>query len=360
MADEKNVKTISTGIDEMPTKVQLEDHDVFMIKGSGSVTNKSSLLSFYEWLQNKLSSKFSEKLDVNLKGSAKGLAELDDTGKVPSAQLPSYVDDVLNGYFFEDSFFEDEEHTTALRPESGKIYINLEQDQNENKTYRWTGITYVVISDTITLGETGSTAYRGDRGKVAYEHTLSSNGSNPHGTTKADVGLGLVENIATEDALISFEEPADPVEGEQEILPETGSNLKTIIGWMMKKIRNNLGNQKVLSAGLNDLNKKFQIQTYSIQNGNLFEPLQLYYTKAGNFTHVYFSGKTKNDLPAKTIIMALGLPHAAIQQDFGAVAAFANSKVQATVNQETAAMTIIPPFPANTWLRFCFAYITAE
>jgi hypothetical protein len=360
LADIKNVKTLSTSIDEMPFKAELEDNDVFMVKGSGTITQKSSLLSVFAWLQNKLSNKLNEKLDVNLKGSAKGLAELDDTGKVPSIQLPSFVDNVLNGYFFEDSFFEDEEHTTALRPESGKIYINLEQDQNENKTYRWTGTTYVVISDTITLGETSSTSYRGDRGKIAYEHTLSSNGSNPHGTTKADVGLELVKNIATEDALISYEEPADPVEGEQEIIPETGSNLKTIVGWMMKKIRYNSGEQKVLSVGLNNLNKKFQIQTYSIQNGNLFEPLQLYYTKAGNLTHVYFSGKTKNDMPSRTIIMALGLPHAAIQQDFGAVAAYANSDVQITVNQETAALTVIPPFPANTWLRFCFSYITAE
>jgi hypothetical protein len=254
LADEKNVKTISTGIDEMPVKVQLEDYDVFMVKGTGSVTNKSSLLSFFEWLQNKLSSKFSEKLDVNLKGSARGLAELDDTGKVPSTQLPSYVDNVLNGYLFEDSFFEDEEHTTELRPESGKIYINLEQDQNENKTYRWAGTTYVVISDTITLGETSSTAYRGDRGKIAYEHTLLSNGSNPHRTTKADVGLELVENIATEDALISYEEPADPVEGEQEAVPETGSNLKAIVGWMMKKIKHVTATINSLSNRLQDLN----------------------------------------------------------------------------------------------------------
>ena len=46
----------------------------------------------------------------------------------------------------------------------------------------------------LALGETSSTAYRGDRGKTAYDHSQAT--GNPHGTTKADVGLGNVENTS--------------------------------------------------------------------------------------------------------------------------------------------------------------------
>lgn len=115
------------------------------------------------------------------KGAANGVAELDSTGKVPSSQLPSFVDDVLE-YDKQSSF-----PTTG---EAGKIYIA----QDTNKTYRWSGSAYVEISASLALGETSSTAYRGDRGKTAYEHSQLTSG-NPHNVTKSDVGLGNVENF---------------------------------------------------------------------------------------------------------------------------------------------------------------------
>lgn len=115
------------------------------------------------------------------KGAANGVAELDSTGKVPSSQLPSFVDDVLE-YDKQSSF-----PTTG---EAGKIYIA----QDTNKTYRWSGSAYVEISASLALGETSSTAYRGDRGKTAYEHSQLTSG-NPHNVTKSDVGLGNVGNF---------------------------------------------------------------------------------------------------------------------------------------------------------------------
>ena len=84
-------------------------------------------------------------------------AELDESGKVLSSQLPSYVDDVLE-YNSEDNFPE--------TGESGKIYISL----NSNKTYRWSGSVYVELSESISLGTTSSTAFRGDYGNIAYQH----------------------------------------------------------------------------------------------------------------------------------------------------------------------------------------------
>lgn len=87
------------------------------------------------------------------KGAASGVAELDSNGKVPSSQLPSYVDDVLE-YASQSAF--------PATGESGKIYIALDT----NKTYRWSGSAYVEISESLALGETSSTAYAGNKGKA--------------------------------------------------------------------------------------------------------------------------------------------------------------------------------------------------
>ena len=115
------------------------------------------------------------------KGNAGGVAELDSNGMVPSAQLPSYVDDVLEYLSLSDF---------PVTGESGKIYVA----QDTNKTYRWSGSAYVEISESLALGETSSTAYRGDRGKTAYDHSQTTTG-NPHNVSASDVGLGNVDNV---------------------------------------------------------------------------------------------------------------------------------------------------------------------
>ena len=102
-------------------------------------------------------------------------------GKVLATQLPSYVDDVLE--FANLASF-------PATGESGKIYIAIDT----NITYRWTGTGYAEISASLALGETASTAYRGDRGKTAYDHSQAT--GNPHNTTKADIGLGNVDNTS--------------------------------------------------------------------------------------------------------------------------------------------------------------------
>lgn len=85
-------------------------------------------------------------------GVANGVATLGSDGKVPSGQLPSYVDDVLE--------FENKTAFPASG-ESGKIYVA----KDTNLTYRWGGTAYVEISASLALGETSSTAYAGDKGK---------------------------------------------------------------------------------------------------------------------------------------------------------------------------------------------------
>lgn len=105
-----------------------------------------------------------------LKGANNGVAELDASGKVPANQLPAYVDDVVEGYLNGGKFYEESGHTTEITGESGKIYVDL----TSLKTYRWSGTAFVVISETIALGETSTTAYRGDRGKTAYDHSQTA------------------------------------------------------------------------------------------------------------------------------------------------------------------------------------------
>lgn len=113
-------------------------------------------------------------LAASEKGSANGIAPLGSDSKIASTYLPSYVDDVI------------EVANYAALPgtgEAGKIYVTL----GTNLTYRWSGSTYVEIPASLALGETSSTAYRGDRGKTAYDHSQIT-AANPHSTTAAQVG----------------------------------------------------------------------------------------------------------------------------------------------------------------------------
>ena len=93
---------------------------------------------------------------INSKGAPNGLASLNESGIIPSAQLPSYVDDVIEV----DTF-----NNLPDTGESGKIYIV----QDTNLTYRWSGTAYVEISKSLALGETSSTAYPGDKGKATTD-----------------------------------------------------------------------------------------------------------------------------------------------------------------------------------------------
>lgn len=141
-------------------------------------TNADSPKKFVVWLEEMAGAAPSSnmmKIDAALSQVESDLslkADLED-GKIPAGQLPAFVDDVL------------EFDSVAQFPnkgESGKIYVAT----STNLTYRWSGSSYVEISPSLALGETSATAYRGDRGKIAYTHSQTS--GNPHGTTAAQVG----------------------------------------------------------------------------------------------------------------------------------------------------------------------------
>ena len=184
------------------------------------------------------------------KGANNGVAELDNTGKVPSSQLPSYVDDVVDGYYYDathfyeekviggyynsvdGNFYEDSEYTILITPVEGYYYLNIptgntyEWDSSTSSyvsatptrilgtggkiyisidtdiQYRWTGTTFSALGGALQLGETSSTAYRGDRGKIAYDHSQLTSG-NPHHVTATEVGLGNVVNTGDSDTPVS-------------------------------------------------------------------------------------------------------------------------------------------------------------
>lgn len=130
------------------------------VKGLGNLAYKSSLTASDVGA-----------ISSSLLGAANGVAQLDSSGKVPSAQLPSYVDDTVEGYLYNSKFYKESAHTTQITGETGKIYVDI----STNKTYRWSGSAFVEISSSLALGTTSSTAFRGDYGNTAYTHATDSN-----------------------------------------------------------------------------------------------------------------------------------------------------------------------------------------
>lgn len=119
---------------------------------------------------NNLKTELSKKIPLSQKGVANGVASLDGSGLVLTSQLPSYVDDVIEGTL-----------STFPKPgDRGKIYV----DTTTNLTYRWSGSIYVEISKSLALGTTATTAYPGDKGQqnaddiAALKQRVSANENN--------------------------------------------------------------------------------------------------------------------------------------------------------------------------------------
>ena len=207
LVDEKLAKTEAA--ETYATKSEVSDH-------TGNKNNPHGVTKVQVGLSNVTNDAQVKRSEM---GKAGGVATLDSVGKVPSAQLPSYVDDVLEvrdfvggkaniptsgltvGWLYyvtgEKKIYRATSATAVdggSTPETGKIYVTAD----DNKTYRWSGSDLVEISKSIGLGETAGTAYDGKKGadlKKAYD-AHAGNKSNPHGVTKAQVGLGSVTNDA--------------------------------------------------------------------------------------------------------------------------------------------------------------------
>ncbi len=93
------------------------------------------------------------KIPISEKGQKNGVATLDNNGLVPSTQLPSYVDDVIEGYYSEGKFYKEQSHTTLIKGESGKIYVDLDPSAKFEQ-YRWSGSSFVCITKPLDIAST--------------------------------------------------------------------------------------------------------------------------------------------------------------------------------------------------------------
>ena len=175
-SDGANMSISSNGENDISVSIGDSSHNL--------LTRQLATSNDIRALETKTEDLKNSKLDTSLKGAANGVAELDANGKVLTSQLPSFVDDVIEA-----------ENFAALpnEGETGKIYVTLD----DNKTYRWSGSAYVEISASLALGETDSTAYRGDRGKVAYDHATDANKIN------SAVASGMYKVAGTADGHIA-------------------------------------------------------------------------------------------------------------------------------------------------------------
>lgn len=167
-----------------------------VVKGNDSrLTDDRNAADVYAWAKAATKPAYTAvevgAIDATEKGANSGVATLDATGKVPSSQLPSYVDDVL------------EYASTSAFPaegEGGKIYVALDT----NKTYRWGGTEYVEISESLALGETQGTAYEGSKGKANADAISDIQGLIPSTATTSN-------KLATADDIPDITDKADKV-----------------------------------------------------------------------------------------------------------------------------------------------------
>lgn len=123
------------------------------------------------------------------KGQANGLASLGSDGKVPAAQLPSYVDDVIDVYATYDvsptnqisniKLYSDAAHANPVIGEAGKSYNDITEG-NPGYQFRWSGTTWVPItSGGLIIGEISGTAYDGAKGKTTSDELQALKDFNP-------------------------------------------------------------------------------------------------------------------------------------------------------------------------------------
>lgn len=150
----------------------------------------------------------------------RNFANLGNNGKVPASQLPSYVDDV-------------EEYGSLLSfptyGEEGKIYVA----KDTNLTYRWSGSTYVEISQSIALGETSNTAYPGDKGKQLADNL------------DAEINRAKFEEADIRAAITAEKNRAETAESDNRVLIEKNTND------IVNEINNRVAGDESLSASIN-------------------------------------------------------------------------------------------------------------
>lgn len=138
-------------------------------------------------------------------GTASGVATLNEQGLVPSNQLPSYVDDVIDCYATYDkaddgtlsniNLYSDSEHLNPIEGESGKIYVDITGVDGAYQ-FRWTGTQFAVVGAPTVIGEVTGTAFDGGRGKALEEKVEElSNKEWTAETVKFTTDLTITANV---------------------------------------------------------------------------------------------------------------------------------------------------------------------
>ena len=139
-------------------------------------------------------------------GGAGSIVTLDSNGLIPSSQLPSYVDDTIEGYYDSttDKFYTTSEKTTEIPGETGKIYVDL----GTNNIYRWTGSTWanltaasptlVGVRDVVadTNGRLTISYNDGSASTTVTAYTHPTTAGNKHIPTGGTVGQLLVNSAS--------------------------------------------------------------------------------------------------------------------------------------------------------------------
>ena len=121
------------------------------------------------------------------------IAALDTNGKISSSVLPSYVDDVIEGYYYNSKFYKEKEHTTAIAGTSGVVYVDI--TNNKGDVYRYSGSTFVKITSspdhthsyTKATGTSATeTAKRVEVAAKDHTHSVTVKEFTPAGTIAAD------------------------------------------------------------------------------------------------------------------------------------------------------------------------------
>lgn len=155
---DREIDDINSNADDLEAKLQQEIQD----RQDGDTTITNNLNAF-----------------INTKGRPGGLASLNENGTVPSTQLPSYVDDVVEVYAVYDRsdtgeitnirLYHDSAHIQPVTGEEGKIYVNINYGE-PSFTFRWSGSQFTHIdSSALVIGEITGTAFDGGRGKALEE-----------------------------------------------------------------------------------------------------------------------------------------------------------------------------------------------
>ena len=233
-------------------------------------------------------------IPVDEKGIANGVATLNENGLIPTDQLPSYVDDVIDVYavytknddgsFSNIQLYSDSSHQQPITGESGKIYIDITSDTN-NLQFRWSGTEFAVITGSTIIGEVTGTAYDGGKGKALNDLVTIINGSDTTEGSfkKADADVLQAAKDYTDQELSNIEIPSSNfiiTESDiaNNIMPEDRLNL----------LNQAIANNSIICISLSDM---FITLAYSVNSDNIAE-----FTNAvsdvSNSNSVYFIGVT--------------------------------------------------------------------